>query len=75
MVEHAWIDLNNGRVYDPVRDEYVVAKDYAAFMGGAVADHRYTRRQAMAASETPETMDHGNKQPASAGLFPRDVAR
>jgi hypothetical protein len=50
LIGHAWIDLNDGHVYDPVRNEYVLAADYAAFMGGAVTDHRYTRLEAMTVS-------------------------
>jgi hypothetical protein len=50
MIGHAWIDLNDGRVYDPVRDSYVQGEGYAAFMGGAVVEQRYTKHEAMQAS-------------------------
>jgi hypothetical protein len=45
-IDHAWIDLNDGRVYDVVHDEYIPADEYAASCG-AVADRRYSREAAM----------------------------
>jgi len=74
MIGHAWIDLNDGRVYDPVRDEYVVAKDYAAFMGGAVADHRYTQATSDGGIGRHPTLRTMGITARKRGAFSRDVA-
>jgi hypothetical protein len=50
LIGHAWIDLNDGRIYDPVLDEYTSGTGYAGRMGGAITDRRYTQREAMTIS-------------------------
>jgi hypothetical protein len=43
---HAWIELPNGTIYDPVLDQYIPVAVYAASWG-AVAEARYTQKKAV----------------------------
>ena len=45
-VRHAWIELNDGRIYDPVEDSYEPADQYMA-KNRAVVEHRYSRSEAV----------------------------
>ena len=40
-LDHAWIDLNDGRVYDPVADTYTPVEEYPG-----VVERRYTKMEA-----------------------------
>jgi len=42
--DHAWIELDDGRIYDPVHNDYTPATIYIA-KWRAVVDHRYSRRE------------------------------
>lgn len=42
-IAHAWIDLNNGTVYDPVLSRYMPTADY---LKHAVVEHRYSKLEA-----------------------------
>jgi hypothetical protein len=43
---HAWIELDDGTVYDPVLDQRVPVDEYTT-MFHAVAERRYTRAEAL----------------------------
>jgi len=43
---HAWIELNNGLVYDTSANRYTPAGQYAT-ENKAVVDHRYSRAEAL----------------------------
>ena len=45
VIGHAWIEIGDGRVYDPVLDRYVPAEDYIAGLS-AVIERRYTKLEA-----------------------------
>jgi hypothetical protein len=47
-MDHAWVVLPDGRVYDPVFNKYFPWRLYAKWYA-AVAEVTYTRREAMAA--------------------------
>jgi hypothetical protein len=49
MIAHAWIELDDGRVYDPVTNKYMPTGEYAA-RRRAVVERRYDQREAMRAS-------------------------
>jgi hypothetical protein len=40
---HAWIEIGDGRVYDPVHDQYVATDEY---MQSAEIERRYTQAEA-----------------------------
>ena len=42
-IEHAWISLDDGRIYDPVAHALINSANYPA-----VIDHRYTKPEALA---------------------------
>ena len=42
-IEHAWISLDDGRIYDPVAHALIDSANYPA-----VIDHRYTKPEALA---------------------------
>jgi hypothetical protein len=44
---HAWIDMNNGQIYDPVIDRYMTMDDYVALHGVVEIDDRYTKDEAV----------------------------
>src|SRR6516225_1567550 len=44
---HAWIELDDGRIYDPSFNDYTPADQYAT-KRRAVADHRYSRTEVCA---------------------------
>jgi len=46
IAPHAWVELDDDRVYDPVRDKYYTADEYAERYL-AVAERRYSRVEAM----------------------------
>jgi len=43
-LDHAWVELDDGRVYDSTLNDYWRADHYLA-RWGAVVDHRYTRAE------------------------------
>ena len=55
-IGHAWIELGDGRVYDPVLNTYFLAVEYIAAMR-AVAERRYNHIEAMRMAK------HGNSGP------------
>jgi hypothetical protein len=48
VIEHAWIEINDRMIYDPVLDEYVPGDKYVAGRS-AVVERRYTHSEAMEA--------------------------
>jgi hypothetical protein len=51
LIPHAWIELNDGRMYDPVKDKYLPVDEYAA-VRHAVVERRYSRDEAMRMAAT-----------------------
>src|ERR1035437_3222303 len=49
LINHAWINLNDGRIYDPVLDKYIPAVEYLATRC-AVIERQYTHEEAMSIS-------------------------
>jgi hypothetical protein len=46
VIGHAWIETEDGTIYDPVLDQYTRWGEYAAERG-AVIERRYTHAEAM----------------------------
>ena len=46
LIDNAWIELDDGRVYDPVKNVYMPGGQYRS-MRRAVGVRRYTKQQAM----------------------------
>jgi hypothetical protein len=44
-IRHAWIELSDGRIYDPVKDSYEPAEQYMT-KNRALVEHRYSRVEA-----------------------------
>jgi hypothetical protein len=44
--KHAWIELNDGQIYDPVLDQYMNMADYVVLNGVVEIDDRYTQMEA-----------------------------
>ncbi len=44
-ISHAWIETNDGKVYDPVLDKSMTVDAYMRLFG-AVVERRYTKREA-----------------------------
>ena len=47
LIDHAWIELDDGRVYDPVKNTYMPGRQYR-LMRKVVEVRRYTKQEAMA---------------------------
>jgi hypothetical protein len=46
LIGHAWIELYDGRVYDPVLNKYMPSDEYAK-LRRSVIERRYTKSEAM----------------------------
>ena len=46
MIDHAWVELEDGTIYDPVRDKCVPADVYVS-LWSAEAERRYSREDTM----------------------------
>lgn len=47
LIDHAWIETDDGQVYDPVKNAYMPRRQYHS-MRRAVDVRRYTKQEAMA---------------------------
>ena len=62
LIPHAWIELNDGRMYDPVKDNYSPVDEFAA-VWHAVVERKYSRVEAMRM-----VVEHGHYGPWEEGL-------
>ena|ERR1039458_1250582 len=46
LIDHAWIELNDGRIYDPVLDKHTPQDEYVRTRG-AVIERQYPRAEAI----------------------------